>query len=100
MPENLTQVGVGGLLALALIKMVLEFLGKQKTPNAHHANGNGTAGSKSTEYWQIECRKIVAEVLATNVVPILVAHSQSLKNLEREQRKLMDAVVLRRSKEN
>lgn len=48
---ELSQLGVGGILAFLIIREVLAFLKAKKT--------NGSAGDKAPEFWMNEFRNIV-----------------------------------------
>lgn len=81
MNETLTQVGVGGLLALLVLREVFQFLKTRR--HASHDNGAAikTAGDFPPEYWQNEQRKAIADVVITVVVPLLTGQATILNEL-------------------
>ena len=74
MTEALTQVGVGGIFAVILIREVLGFLAKRKNSQTV------LAGEMPPEYWQAEQRKAITEVMVTTIVPLLANHQTILFN--------------------
>lgn len=78
--EPILQIGVGGVLALLIIREVLRFL-KQRQP----ASGAVSAGAQSPEYWQAEQRKAITDVVVSIVVPILSNQNAILNELRVSQ---------------
>ena len=62
MNETLTQLGIGGIFALLIIREVLTFL-KAKKENGK----NGAAGERSVEYWQQQFGLVIDHSINTNV---------------------------------
>jgi hypothetical protein len=59
MSDNLTQIGIGGIFALMVIREVLGFL-KKKNP----ASGdNGHSGTMPVSFWREQFRQIISEVI-------------------------------------
>ena len=52
----MTDPGVGGIFSILIIRMVFEFLGRQKR--------NGKSGERDPEYWKSEFRKAVKDETA------------------------------------
>ena len=73
--STLTQLGVGGIFAILVIRMVLEFLGRQKRTNG--------AGERPVEFWQQEHRKNVHEVVQHDI-------GEPLKRIEAKLDRLLD----------
>ena len=76
MNELLTQVGVGGILALLVLDRVFAFL-KQR-----NRNGVTQAGDQPIEFWRDLNKKIMLESLESVVVPILRQQTEILARLE------------------
>ena len=76
MADNLTQIGVGGIFALLVIREVLAFLNVRK-----QANGRMTAGEHTAEFWQADQRKAVAETISITVLPILANQTAILNEM-------------------
>ena len=74
--QALLQVGVGGILAILIIREVLNFL--RARPDA-----SDRAGDASPEYWQAEARKAMTEVMVTIIVPILATQTTILTELQK-----------------
>jgi hypothetical protein len=76
--EAIAQVGVGGALALLIVREVLAFLkGRNgKTPTS--------AGDKSVEFWQMEYRKATDEALR----PLLAAQTAVLSDIAQTQHEM------------
>lgn len=75
MPDVITQLGVGGIIALLVIREVLSFLSKRKE------NGRRqflSIGEMSPEHWLAEQRKVATDVLVTVIVPILANQTSIL----------------------
>ena len=77
MDSTFTQVGIGGLLAILIIREVFAFLKNRKS--------NGASGEQSKEFWQSEIRKITTEVIVTVVVPILSSQVLILVEMKKNQ---------------
>lgn len=58
--EALTQIGVGGIFAILVLREVFAFIGRQKD---HKSHPNGTAGGKAPEYWEMSHRNSVKQAL-------------------------------------
>lgn len=73
----LTEIGVGGIFAILVIRMVLEYLGKEKR--------NGKSGEKDPAYWQQEFRAAVDDETAE--------HFREIKEHFREIKALLGKVL-------
>lgn len=74
----ITQVGVGGILALLILDRVFAFL-------RHRRNGTvvtSSAGEQSTEYWRQTNKDLMLIVVETTIAPILKAQTVILDRLE------------------
>ena len=91
----MTEIGVGGILALLIIREVLTFLKTRKMSSRPN-----TAGDLSPDYWQGEQRKAMTEVILTIVVPILTNQTTILAELRNSYTEMSRsiAVILDRSK--
>ena len=77
--DSLTQIGIGGIFAILLLREVLGFLTTWRK-----RNGNGkhqSAGDKPVELWQLEQRTNFSASLRESVVPILERQTKALENL-------------------
>lgn len=74
MDSLLTQLGVGGIFALLIIKEVFNFLAKRKT------NGNAS-GERPVEYWAVAIRSFVAQELSEKVVPDLIENRRIMQQI-------------------
>lgn len=72
--QYLTNIGIGGTLALLIIREVLGFLKGRK-------NGHTSAGDKSPEYWENANRHIMSQVIVSTVEPILLQQTKILDEL-------------------
>lgn len=63
MDTLLTQVGVGGIFTVLVLREVFTFLKTRKA--------NGASGDQSVEFWQQQQQLIIAENLKMSVIPIL-----------------------------
>jgi len=59
MDSNLTNLSLGAIVALLIIKEVLAFLRSQRTEK----KTNGSSGSLDPHYWRMEFRAAVKECL-------------------------------------
>ena len=57
--ETLTQLGVGGIFALLVIREVLGFVGRRNS-RSHPPKGNPTSGELPPDYWKDQFRQIIA----------------------------------------
>jgi len=90
-----TQIGVGGLLAVFILrevfKFILEFVSKKK------ANGQRqelNAGERPVEFWQAEHRKAIGEIVVALIVPILANQTRILDEMRRENAELNQNVAI------
>lgn len=59
MPDAaLTQLGIGGIFVILVLRELLPFLLKSRRGQTHT---NGNAGERPVEYWSQEFRKIIRE---------------------------------------
>jgi hypothetical protein len=63
MPEW-KEVGIGGLLALLVLREVFGFLKTKR-------NGRSTAGEQSVEYWREQIRELVVQILSQTIARAL-----------------------------
>lgn len=83
MNETLTQLGVGGIFAILVIREVLEFL-KRK-------NGNGAknmAGQLSPEDWHGRMTRMhheSAEAIMQDMRQLLISRNEELRRIIREE---------------
>lgn len=88
MGETLTQIGVGGVFALLVIREVLSFLKSRK-------NGSTKlAGELTSDYWQAEQRKATSEIIIAIVVPILSNQTAILNELRIEHGKVSQSLAI------
>lgn len=70
--EWLKQLGIGGLFAVVLIGIVLQFvLRYSSVRHAHPSGSNGRSGEKSVEYWQVAIGAIVQKNIEARLVPMM-----------------------------
>ena len=82
MDQTLVNLGVGGALALLVIREVLTFLKNRSLA------GQRTAGDQSPEFWQAEQRRAVTDVVVNVVVPILTRQNSILNELKNAQQEM------------
>ena len=87
--ERLWQLGLGGIVAILLIREVLTYLKTLKSTR----NGQKAAGDLTPEYWQTEQRKAITEVVVTVVVPILTSQATILAELKSSQQQTNIQIV-------
>jgi hypothetical protein len=58
------DVGIGGLLALLVLREVFSFLKSRK-------NGKPTAGEQSIEFWREQIRDLIIQILAQTITRAL-----------------------------
>lgn len=76
--SGVTQIGVGGIFALFILREVFTFIKSQRT----NGNGNGqAAGTQSAAFWQLEIRKAVDESVGSTMVPHLQAQTKVLEDI-------------------
>lgn len=76
MIDSFAEVGVGGAVALLVLKEVFTFV---KT-----TRGNGkdaASGAKPVEFWQAEIRHGVSESVRTELAPLLTVQTELLKEI-------------------
>ena len=86
MTDTMTQLGIGGIVALLIIREVLRFL---RSRNGSSSSPAGSSGSQSIEFWQAEIRKAVSEALN----PFLSAQSELLRGIQITESKIHEAVM-------
>lgn len=60
MENNLVEIGVGGIIAVQIIKTVLDFLSRQRnTDKIIKTVSNGASGEKDVSYWELKITTIV-----------------------------------------
>ena len=74
---DLTQLSVGGIVALLIVREVLSFLRQRNK----RENGSG-AGEQTIEFWRAQNREMFSGVLAASVIPILEAQTVILGELK------------------
>lgn len=81
--KDLLPLGVGGTILIVVLKLVFDYLKQTKFSNGNGkpAYTNGQAGNQSKEYWQLEYRKAIAEVLSQSVIPLFEQNSKMLEKL-------------------
>lgn len=91
------QLGVGGILAVQIIRTVLESM-----PNILKANGNGNgdgkvqkSGDMDPAYWHLEVRNAVKEGLAVTAIPVLERQTQILEDIKELQKELLRQTLRR-----
>lgn len=77
MNDQLTQLGLGGLVAYLVIKEVLNFLSKRKNGRAE----NGASGEKSTSYWRETIREIIEQAIKDS----MSKRNEDIRNILREE---------------
>ena len=83
---TVVQIGVGGVFALLIVRLVLDFLSKQKSKN-------GSAGDKPVEFWEGTFRKINKESLNETIVPILQQQTRILEAIQVSDAKVASAMM-------
>ena len=73
MDSILTQLGIGGILALLVLDRVFAFL---------KGRGSEGAGALSPDYWQQTNKRLMGETIETLVLPILKTQTEILARLE------------------
>lgn len=91
MPDVLMQLGVGGIVALLVIREVLGFLNKRKENGQKKER---VAGEMSPEFWQADYRKAVTEVVASIVVPILASQTSILSEMQRSNQDVSQKIAI------
>ena len=88
--EVVYQVGIGGTLALLVLKEVFGYVKSVKLNG--NGNGNGrstTSGDKPPEFWQMEFRRANTESLNATIVPILNNQTDILKEMAKSQHEMV-----------
>ncbi|MGD0986293.1 MAG: hypothetical protein ABR874_00695 [Candidatus Sulfotelmatobacter sp.] len=78
MPEW-KDVGIGGLLALLVLREVFNFLKSKK-------NGKPTAGEQSIEFWREQMRDLILQILAQTITRTLdqqIMVSSEIRDLQK-----------------
>jgi hypothetical protein len=79
--SGVTQVGVGGIFAIFILREVFTFINKRGNGNG---NGNGSktdSGGQSVAFWQLEIRNAVNESVTQQIVPHLQAQTRVLEEI-------------------
>ena len=85
--DHLIQLGIGGALAILMIREVFKFLTDRK-----QKNGNGSAGTKSVEFWQAQQRMAVREVLTELISPFLTTQTEILRRIHESSDKTREGI--------
>ena len=78
MGDGITELGVGGIFAILVIRIVLEFLGKSKR--------NGKSGEMDPAYWKHEFRTAVRD----EVAPMAERTREELREIKSMLGKVLD----------
>jgi len=79
--DQLTQISVGGLFAIFVLREVFTFLKSRRT--------NGlVAGERSVEFWQQQHYVTISETLKTFVIPIMDKQTVILDEIRLSQSRL------------
>jgi hypothetical protein len=73
------DVGIGGLLALLVLREVFNFLKSKK-------NGKPTAGEQSIEFWREQMRDLILQILAQTITRTLdqqIMVSSEIRDLQK-----------------
>ncbi len=79
--KQLLQVGVGGILAVQVIRVVLDGVPKLLTAAKRGGNFIQTTGEKDPAFWQMEIRQAMREEVSTTILPILAQQTRILEKL-------------------
>jgi hypothetical protein len=82
------DVGLGGLLALLVLREVFNFL---KSKN--NGNGRPTAAEQSIEFWREQVRSIAMEILAHTVNRTLDQQVEIATEIRDLQRDINDGII-------
>ncbi len=86
--EQWTQVSVGGILAILVLREVFGFL---RTRNGARS-ANSSSGNRPVEYWQVDMRKALAEAFQTSILPALSNQTDLLREIRDEQKETHKAI--------
>jgi hypothetical protein len=86
-PEPLTQLGVGGLLAYLIIKEVLSFLKNRTT------SSNGNSGEKPVSFWEQHIGASVQSAIDLKMVPHLEQQTEVLKEIRDSLKQMNDRTL-------
>jgi hypothetical protein len=81
MNETITQLGIGGVLALLIIREVLGFLKAKK-----NGVGGNHSGEKSVEFWRGQIRQTMSDVVAAELLPAIQEQTHILEDIREELR--------------
>ena len=84
--DHLIQLGIGGALAILIIREVFKFLTDRKQKE------NGSAGTKSVEFWQAQQRTAVREVLTELISPFLTTQTEILRRIHESSDKTREGI--------
>jgi hypothetical protein len=76
--SGVTQIGVGGMFALLLLRETFAFINKRGNGNG---NGKTDSGAQSVAFWQLEIRNAVNESVSQQIVPHLQAQTRVLEEI-------------------
>ena len=84
MPD-LTQLGVGGVVAWTILREVFSFLKTRR--NGNGVRRDASAGEKSVEFWREQQTMSISAALRDSVVPILSTQTTLLIEVKNIQAK-------------
>lgn len=88
-----TQIGAGGLFLLFATREVLNYIAKRRSEPAVARN---MAGAKDTDYWRLELRTAVSEVIENKVSPVMEQQTEILRHMqeiENRQTEILQEIV-------
>ena len=77
-PTVFTQVGVGGIFVLLLLREVLPFIKAMQGG----VTSSAKAGDQTTDYWRANFQEMVANELRDSVIPILRTQTAILERMD------------------
>jgi len=88
MTELALELGVGGAVAVILVREAFTFIRE----NRSRRNGNGKAGDKATEFWQQDVRDAVEEKMNSVLKPVLEKQTEILREIRDAQARANDGI--------
>ena len=86
--DTLAQLGIGGVVAILVIREVLKFLARPK-----NGNGGQSAGQKSVEFWQNEHRTTIKDSMNDILRPFLSNQIELLREIRDLSAKTREGVA-------
>ena len=90
MENVITQLGVGGILVLLVLREVFKFLSDRKIKNGHNEL---RAGDRSVEFWQSEQKKNVKNGITEILAPFLAVQIDLLREIKDSSKETRDSLL-------